>query len=652
MKLKHYQEKDTFLTDLGDNKINSEDICFIKDSQEIFTHDKYYHGVNKIYVGTSNTSAGAYAKSATVEAFPLDGTGKPVVGTVVAVKYSKTNAYNTEGNVYTLNVNSTGAYPMYYNNAELATSTTANTLVAGYANRYTYYVFDGSNWVWLSSGSLNEELYEAYLQWGGRHLMNSYSPIDAALVDELGACRTKFVPAEAVLVEYSRDAGETWVNYGGSAANKTALFTTRAAYKIGAATATTASVNNMLRVTLYTDAGDIYTALNKFIISIQTSGSSGCYCTIRGKTQKNYEDDVDTWNVFAEEVPLAGAPAYNVANIPQFTAFCGGSTAQKNSQYGVIQFIFGATGLSSGSTGMIVRSIYGYGGMGWTTPSTLAATGHLYGYDVEQNATFPNGVEAKKLSVTGGTSSQFLKADGSVDSNSYLTNDSTIIRELEETITDNEEVTAAALTDLNTRVSDLEINSPEISSSYIVDNTFSNITEGDTYEEAFGKLDGSKIGNISLTGEASNLFLQLYQGNLVTSTSAFQSACQNIYDRIKYNKVVNLYVSGQIDGVNTELSIMLSYIKQTISNETVEGFSHGHTIVNGNDISYISFVIIKNGNSFEVSSVTKKTLATKEYLDTQLGNIEAVLDIILNESSVEPTVEPSAEPQTTTSPSP
>lgn len=104
-----------------------------------------------IYYGTCSTAANTYIKVATVETFPLDGNGKPLVGTVVAVKYSATNTYKTEGQTYQLNVNNTGNYPMYYNNAALATSTSANTLVAGYKNRHIFYMFNGSQWVWVTS---------------------------------------------------------------------------------------------------------------------------------------------------------------------------------------------------------------------------------------------------------------------------------------------------------------------------------------------------------------------------------------------------------------------------------------------------------------------------------------------------------------------
>lgn len=50
----------------------------------------------------------------------------------------------------------------------------------------------------------------------------------------------------------------------------------------------------------------------------------------------------------------------------------------------------------------------------------MAKHGHLYSYDASQNATFPAKVTATSFIKSGGTSSQFLKADGSVDSTAYL----------------------------------------------------------------------------------------------------------------------------------------------------------------------------------------------------------------------------------------
>lgn len=122
------------------------------------------HPTGRIYYGTCSTTANTYIKEATVETFPLDENDKPLVGTVVAIKYSVSNTYKTEGQTYALNVNNTGTYPMYYNNAAVATSTSANTLVAGYKNRHVFYVFNGTQWVWLSASYDTNTTYSGMTQ--------------------------------------------------------------------------------------------------------------------------------------------------------------------------------------------------------------------------------------------------------------------------------------------------------------------------------------------------------------------------------------------------------------------------------------------------------------------------------------------------------
>lgn len=67
------------------------------------------------------------------------------VGAIIGIKFTNTN---TASHV-TLNVNGTGAKSIYYN-AAVYTSTSGN--YTGTANRTLYYMFDGTYWVWLSSG--------------------------------------------------------------------------------------------------------------------------------------------------------------------------------------------------------------------------------------------------------------------------------------------------------------------------------------------------------------------------------------------------------------------------------------------------------------------------------------------------------------------
>lgn len=261
--------------------------------------------------------------------------------------------------------------------------------------------------VYLNNGTITQisSFREAYLSWGGKNFSASYGPIDAAMVSELGACRTMFLKAAGIVIEYSTDAGATWVDYGATDAQKVGLFSSGNAFVTGKASAATASVNNMLRVTMHTSAGGIYTTLNKFVIFVTTSGSTGCYCTIRCRTQQNYEDDVDTWVVLANQVSVSGWSGYNVINISGTTTY--GNT--KSSQYGEWQFIFGCTGHSGNYAGLSVSKIFGFGGVGWSTPSNMAKTGHLYAYDALQNATFPAGVYTNVNGSDLGSSSKRWK---------------------------------------------------------------------------------------------------------------------------------------------------------------------------------------------------------------------------------------------------
>ena len=271
--------------------------------------------------------------------------------------------------------------------------------------------------VYVNKGQVTPvaSFHEALLSWGGKNFLGGYSPVDAAMVPELGACRTMFAKAAGIVVEYSTDGGETWQDYGASDASKVGLFSNGVSFYTGKNTTNGGgSVDNMLRVTLRTSAAGIYTSLHKFVIFLSTEGSTGCFCTIRCRLQKNYEDGVDTWVTKADKIPVSGWSGYNVINVPTFTTY--GNT--KSSQYGEIQFIFGCTGFSGNYRGLNVSKIFGFGGVGWTTPSTMAKTGHLYSYDSSMNATFPAAV-----TVTGRLKSAYLTGNNALTLETATNND-------------------------------------------------------------------------------------------------------------------------------------------------------------------------------------------------------------------------------------
>lgn len=152
-KLLYFSQGSSYRTRREDEEIRDDSIVFVEDDASIVARQNIF-GVRGVYPGTCTTAAVTAAKVATTSPlFPLDSNGKPMSGTTIAIKYSNTNSYKTAGTTMTLNVNSTGAYPIYYNDAEVVSTTSANTIACGYKDRYTYYIFNGTQWVWLSYGA-------------------------------------------------------------------------------------------------------------------------------------------------------------------------------------------------------------------------------------------------------------------------------------------------------------------------------------------------------------------------------------------------------------------------------------------------------------------------------------------------------------------
>ena len=104
----------------------------------------------KMYYGICTTAAATAAKVVTVGA---DQDFKLTVGALVMVKFTISNKASN----VTINVNSTGAKSIYYNNAVY---TSTSTIVCGYANSHLIYMYDGTNWVWVGHGVDNNTTYD------------------------------------------------------------------------------------------------------------------------------------------------------------------------------------------------------------------------------------------------------------------------------------------------------------------------------------------------------------------------------------------------------------------------------------------------------------------------------------------------------------
>ena len=98
-------------------------------------------GDNKIGYATCSTAADVAEKILTI----ADTNWKLEVGSMITVEHEVSN---TVSNV-TLNVNGTGAYPIWYNGSEY---TSTSSTYAGHNTRPITYLFNGTHWVWLNIG--------------------------------------------------------------------------------------------------------------------------------------------------------------------------------------------------------------------------------------------------------------------------------------------------------------------------------------------------------------------------------------------------------------------------------------------------------------------------------------------------------------------
>ena len=237
----------------------------------------------------------------------------------------------------------------------------------------------------------NSEFYEAYLKWGGRNYSGSYGPIDAAMVPELGANRLELINAAGIEIEYSRDGGQTWTDYGASDAAKKKFFSSigNTLYIGKADSQNFATADFQLRATITTNLAGVYTTLNKFVIYITSNGSSGTWVSI-DRAIKSAET---TWINVVNKVGISGWSGYNVINTPGITTY--GNTSSQNSK---LRFTFGCTSHTNTTyVGLGIHKILGFGGMGHIEPNNIAKYGRIYTYDENLNTSFPAQVTATQF---------------------------------------------------------------------------------------------------------------------------------------------------------------------------------------------------------------------------------------------------------------
>ena len=228
-------------------------------------------------------------------------------------------------------------------------------------------------------------------------------PLDRGYVDTTGACRTAFMPADAITVEYTQDNGVTWKDYGLTDVQKQSLFSMNRGYLInlGGPSAIAQTVGYGVRIIIsptdnrYSSADMFYcwfgarSSTNKCTIERSTIGAKTTFATIRSN------------------VIVAGDSDSNMITFAPGTF--GGSVGQTSNNYSY-RFTFITTAISTTETSVPkVTDLRLYGSTVWRMTNQMMFNGNLYSWDAAQNATFP-----AQLNAAGGTFSGELVPDGGI----------------------------------------------------------------------------------------------------------------------------------------------------------------------------------------------------------------------------------------------
>lgn len=238
-----------------------------------------------------------------------------------------------------------------------------------------------------------ETVHDNDMLWGGNNLSGEVSPTDAAMVSVIGGNKFALCKPQGITVEYTNDGGATWVNYDTTEKTKidviSGISTVGLYYGKKTASSQIVTADDMLRITVNAFTCGVYTSLRKILIEFATNGSTNDFVKIESATIGDQETFtvVGTYNV-------SGNSGWN--SIPYSNNF-GAYSLNQTSNIGVLRFTFSTSTASSYQGRPYVQNLVLNGITNYVNPSKLSATGHLYSYDYQQNATFPANITATKF---------------------------------------------------------------------------------------------------------------------------------------------------------------------------------------------------------------------------------------------------------------
>lgn len=259
----------------------------------------------------------------------------------------------------------------------------------------------------------NTPIYETQIQ-RGQNTIGDVTVVDMAMSNKHNPNRLAYGNPDGVKIEYSRDGGSTWTDYGATWQQKVALYSGQTnAFYAGNRTSNT-SLQDRLRITLNAKVMGVYTNPKKLLLNVSMNGTTGATMTIeRARLGSNTSFE------YYNEYFVNGWSGWN--SIPlDWGTFGGGDTQYDN--WSVMRLTFTPAGYYTGYENQGAFHVFDlalHGSTDWTTPSEMARTGHIYTYDVTQSVTFPN-----RVTINGGLHLGSSSGDAGTDKTKIYFGDS------------------------------------------------------------------------------------------------------------------------------------------------------------------------------------------------------------------------------------
>lgn len=233
---------------------------------------------------------------------------------------------------------------------------------------------------------------EATLTWGGKNLNGYVGPVGASLSAEHSANRLAFINGDALTIEYSKDGGTTWNDYGLTANQKSWLCTDWQDIPIGRVDRSEKyTTNSKTRITIFAQPY-FYTDPKKLLVNVSVSGRTELLIEYK-KGIENAE-----WETYST-TEVSGWSGWNDIDL-QLGSLGGGSNQTENNWYLRLTFSMKSVEESYAKTAYVL-GLRLFGINDWGSASEIAgkgklsSTGHVYSYDADANVTFPKNVAAK-----------------------------------------------------------------------------------------------------------------------------------------------------------------------------------------------------------------------------------------------------------------